>query len=256
MSVIRIHHSKNYTVISNNAIRDSQLSLKARGLHHLLLSYPDHWEFTVKSLAKLAGEGKASVATGLQELEKLGYLTRHQENKGKFSEMVYEIYELPQILSDSPQSDFPRTDFPRTDFPLTGNRTHINTIKKEILSSKKDCLSDDVKNFQNFDKEESLQNQLINDVLKDARVARFFEQEGYLTTDDVVSIIKQFLRWLEDKFSSNPNIRSPIAVAVTTVRNIETENHLWEEFIHDRTETTDLINDPELQKLQQIYGVN
>ena len=82
---IRIEHSKDYTVISNVAIRDTRLSFKSRGLHHLLLSYPNGWQINIEHLSDQSDkDGKDAVASALKELEAVGYLIRTQiRAKGK-----------------------------------------------------------------------------------------------------------------------------------------------------------------------------
>jgi hypothetical protein len=98
MSVIRIHKTKNFTVMSNYHFKEKKMSLKAKGLLSLMLSLPDDWEYNVAGLVRLSKDGKDSVMSALQELEKFGYLSRAQQfnEKGQFSGVEYNIYEQPQ----------------------------------------------------------------------------------------------------------------------------------------------------------------
>jgi hypothetical protein len=144
---IRVQHSKNYTVIANAAIRDSRLSFKARGLHHLLLSYPDGWKVSIEHLsAQSEMDGETAVRTGLQELEKLGYLTREQvREKGKIVGYESTIREVPsenppapknrrgKPQVDFPQVDFPQVDFPQVDFPQAENPVHNKYLFQEVF---------------------------------------------------------------------------------------------------------------------------
>ena len=90
-----------YTVIDNSAIRDKRLSFKARGVHHLLLSYADGWEVNVNHLINQSprdkGEQRDGILAALKELEESGYLTRSQaRNKnGTFQKGRYVVHELP-----------------------------------------------------------------------------------------------------------------------------------------------------------------
>ncbi|HEY9661594.1 MAG TPA: hypothetical protein V6C65_24315 [Allocoleopsis sp.] len=98
MTTIRVQHAKNYTCISNQAIRDKSLSLKARGLHHLLLSYPDGWRISIDHLlAESDKDGKKAIAAGLKELETAGYLTRTRIRDSQTGRLGWEcvIRELP-----------------------------------------------------------------------------------------------------------------------------------------------------------------
>lgn len=86
----RVEHKKNYTCISNAAIKDGELSLKARGLHHLILSYPDNWRLSTDSLlngSECKKDGRTAVLSALKELEELGYIQRSKirNDKGQYS---------------------------------------------------------------------------------------------------------------------------------------------------------------------------
>lgn len=98
MSVIRIHKTNNFTVMSNYHFKEKKMSLKAKGLLSLMLSLPENWNYSVSGLVSLSKDGKDSVMSALQELEKFGYLTRQQQfnAKGQFSGIEYNIYEEPQ----------------------------------------------------------------------------------------------------------------------------------------------------------------
>jgi hypothetical protein len=99
---IRVNHQKNYTCITNSAIRDKRLSLKARGLHHLLLSYPDGWQVKIEHLVNESDkDGRTAIASGLRELEDCGYLVRRQTRDPKTGrlgewETVISEYPLPE----------------------------------------------------------------------------------------------------------------------------------------------------------------
>ena len=97
MTTLRVIHSKNYTCISNDAIQDDRLSLKARGLHHLLLSFPDQWEVNVKDLVKRSKkDGRDAVYAAIAELKDLGYVVRQRvfDSAGRIK-WETEVHELP-----------------------------------------------------------------------------------------------------------------------------------------------------------------
>ena len=98
MSVVRVHKSKNFTVMSNYHFKEKKMSLKAKGLLSLMLSLPDTWNYSVSGLVTLSKDGKDSVMSALAELEKFGYLTRERitNDKGQFAGIEYHIYEQPQ----------------------------------------------------------------------------------------------------------------------------------------------------------------
>lgn len=73
--------TENFSIISNQIIRDRRLSWKARGLLIFLLSQPDHWRTTTAHLASVSPEGIHAVRSGMKELETLGYLKRIREQR-------------------------------------------------------------------------------------------------------------------------------------------------------------------------------
>ena len=143
---IRVQHSKDYTVIANAAIRDTRLSFKARGLHHLLLSYPDGWEINTEHLSDQSeSDGKTSVCSALKELEKFGYLTREQARvNGRMAGWKSVIREIPssepskktqkaRTARVKPESGFPATENPATENPATENPATENLPHNKYL---------------------------------------------------------------------------------------------------------------------------
>ncbi len=87
----------NYTNISNQLIRDSRLSWKARGIFAYLWSQADEWDFYVSEVAKHATDGRDALRSGLKELEKYGYLTRKPSSGtgGQFDGMSWVLTDKP-----------------------------------------------------------------------------------------------------------------------------------------------------------------
>jgi hypothetical protein len=86
-----------FTQVSNELARDKRLSRKARGLFLEIASHRDGYGLTVESLVRSGPEGRDAVMTGLQELERYGYLERHQERdeRGRLGPAVYRITDSP-----------------------------------------------------------------------------------------------------------------------------------------------------------------
>ena len=62
MAIIRAAHERDFTIITNAVLRDTNLSLKAKGLLALMLSEHDGWNFTIKGLSTKCKEGVDAVA--------------------------------------------------------------------------------------------------------------------------------------------------------------------------------------------------
>ena len=143
MAVFRVERTSNYTVMSNYHLRDKTISFKAKGLLSLMLSLPENWDYTLAGLARISLEGKDAIRAAVVELEKAGYVQRHQttDKAGKFSSNEYIIREYPashELPPEGPSPAQPLPENPTTDFLATGstqteNPTQINKdpVKKE-----------------------------------------------------------------------------------------------------------------------------
>lgn len=96
---IRLTRKTSYTALSNNCVRSTRLSLKAKGLLALMLSLPDDWEYSVKGLAALCLEGECAIESALSELKRERYLI---VNKRLPNETESKRFEYEYIVSDEP----------------------------------------------------------------------------------------------------------------------------------------------------------
>ena len=145
---IRVEHSKDYTIISNSAIRDNRLSLKSRGLHHLLLSYPNGWEINIDHLSgQSEKDGKDAIASALKELEQIGYLTRTQiREKGKIVGYQSVIRELP--IDNPPQPKGRRSKKKKQDEPQLENPDTAKPDRENPDTAKPDRENPQLENPQ------------------------------------------------------------------------------------------------------------
>lgn len=131
MAVFRVERTRDYKVMSNYHLRDKSLSLKAKGLLSQMLSLPEDWDYTLSGLSCINRESKDAIRSAINELEKAGYIIRHQttDASGKFSGNEYIIHESPVIVEPPPPkplSGFPTTDNPSTGKPSSENPTQLN----------------------------------------------------------------------------------------------------------------------------------
>ena len=131
MPVFRVERNKGYTVMSNYHLRDKSLSLKAKGLLSQILSLPEDWDYTLSGLCCINRESKDAIRSAVNELERAGYIERHQttDESGKFSSNEYIIHEQPVSLP--PSLDKPSSENPTTGKPTLENPTQLN---KDIQS--------------------------------------------------------------------------------------------------------------------------
>ena len=126
MPVFRVEKNKGYTVMSNYHLRDKALSLKAKGLLSQILSLPEDWDYTLSGLCHINRESKDAIRSAVNELERAGYIERHQttDASGKFSSNEYIIHESP--ISLPPSLDKPLSENPTTGNPPSENPTQLN----------------------------------------------------------------------------------------------------------------------------------
>lgn len=152
MAVYRVERTQGYTVMSNYHLKDTALSLKAKGLLSMFLSFPDDWNYSTRGLASICKEGVEAIGNTIKELEKAGYILRRQLRgaNGRITDTEYVIYERPQDPElpapedtgpeTSPDTGAPDTALPDTGFPDmvdpdTENRPELNIKKSRIKKS-------------------------------------------------------------------------------------------------------------------------
>ncbi len=124
MAVYRVERTRDYTVMSNYHLKDTSLSLKAKGLLSMFLSFPEDWNYSTRGLAAICKEGVDAIGSTIKELEKAGYIIRRQLRgaNGRITDTEYIIYEKPQPQEPpAPDADEPDMPPPDTASPHTEN---------------------------------------------------------------------------------------------------------------------------------------
>ena len=87
MAVFRIEKTRDYTVMSNHHLRNTNLSLKAKGLLSLMLSLPENWDYTTKGLARICKDGVDSICA-----EQTIDTVRHGITETVYGDMVLKLF--------------------------------------------------------------------------------------------------------------------------------------------------------------------
>ncbi|QYY44738.1 helix-turn-helix domain-containing protein (plasmid) [Aneurinibacillus thermoaerophilus] len=150
MSVYRVKKEKDYVAIQKVALRDKELSWKAKGIHTYMLSLPDDWTFHIEEIATHAKDGVDSLRAGLKELKEKGYLQRYPvKENGKIVRWETHVFETPQIpevekpLMEKPHVENPEVEKPQMESPHEANPMLLNNdleLSNEL--TKKDRLID------------------------------------------------------------------------------------------------------------------
>jgi hypothetical protein len=181
MAVMRVEKNSNYTIMANYHLRDTRLSLKAKGLLSVMLSLPPEWDFTLAGLARISKEGISAIRAAVVELEETGYVVRVRvrNEAGQLTETEYTIYEFPQNVEqddsgeeprptdhpgtngsmlphespvcsspalEKPTSENPTLDNPTLGNPTLENRTQLNTDRSKTDQKKKEKSNTDTSN--------------------------------------------------------------------------------------------------------------
>ena len=154
MPVIRVNHNKNYTVMSNVHLRDTNLSLRAKGLLSMMLSLPPDWDYSVEGLIAINKENVTAIKSALKELRDNGYLivTKKLPNEtesGRF-EYIYDIFEEKQAIKKQGIEILPIENLPVEILPVE-NQSQLNkdniykdNKNKDIQNKEKPFASDDM----------------------------------------------------------------------------------------------------------------
>ena len=126
IAVFRVEKTRDYTVMSNHHLRNTKLSLKAKGLLSLMLSLPENWDYTTKGLSRICKDGIDSINSAVKELETNGYVIRRRlrNEKGQLTTTEYTIFEQPQSLDTTdtpPKGENPILDNPIQEKPILEN---------------------------------------------------------------------------------------------------------------------------------------
>ena len=146
MAILRNPNKEKFTVVDNYALRDENLSLKARGLLVTMMSLPNNWHFSETGLcAIIQKDGQSAIRSSLKELEQLGYLTRTRirDNYGRVSNVVWTICDKPQLENPSVAS-------PSVVNPNLENQPQLNTNTSSTNKSNTDVLNTESKKRQRF----------------------------------------------------------------------------------------------------------
>lgn len=128
-------YEQGFTPIGNAVLR-SGMSPKAIGILCVMLSLPKDWNYSIPGLAKILGEGKDSVRTGLNELKARGFLKIEQlrGDDGKIVGTCWTISDTPmEPVAENPTMEGkaaePEADKPQLEKP---ELEKIIQYKKEI----------------------------------------------------------------------------------------------------------------------------
>ncbi len=149
MAVFRIEKTRDYTVMANHHLRNTALSLKAKGLLSLMLSLPEDWDYTTKGLARICRDGVDSICATVRELEDAGYIIRERVRNanGRLGSIEYTILEQPrppEPKPGKPERENPVQVKPVLDSPVLGKPEQENPAQLNTKGSSNQISNTDL----------------------------------------------------------------------------------------------------------------
>ena len=126
-SIIRRTGETGFVQASNVVIRNTELSLKAKGMYAVIVGLPPGWRFSINGMVAICKEQYTAVTSALDELEEHGYVIRHDPARNG-EPVIYEALVNPDGTY-------------KTDAELLGycteNDIHIKRVEAEPAEKKK-----------------------------------------------------------------------------------------------------------------------
>lgn len=99
MNKVKRIKNKEYTTISNVFLRDTNLSLKAKGFLAMVMALPNDWDFSISGIVGIVKEGKTAIYSTIKELKDNKYCVVEtiRDEKGKVVGNDYTFYENPNL---------------------------------------------------------------------------------------------------------------------------------------------------------------
>ena len=166
MSEFEVERDDSFTVVTNNILRDKQLSMSAKGLLCTMLSLPPEWDYSFNGLVAICKEGKSAVRNTINELKDAKYIkiSQYRSERGYY-QYKYTVYRKPyenrDLSNNYPTPENRTTDYQSSVEPNTENQQQLNTNKLNTneLIDKKDKY--DKSNHPNYE-HHFLTKELVN----------------------------------------------------------------------------------------------
>lgn len=103
--IVRAEKRTNYSIMNNQIGQTTNISCRAIGLYHKLMTLPPQWNYSIIGLAKICKESEATVQSMLKELQEFGYIEINKKYPSKetggriqFEYIIHETSITPEKL--------------------------------------------------------------------------------------------------------------------------------------------------------------
>lgn len=213
MPKLRKRMTKDFTIISNTALRDTHLGSSERGLYCTMMSMAEDWNFSIRGFASIMPDGVTKISSALKKLEALGYLRRERQYvDGKIIDWIYYIYDEPyepdssdvenpenSALQDTGSQDAENLDTEN----LNQGQSHLEKPNDNIIS-RKEISRDQESIHQSADadgqtdgyiREKQIYTEVVKSNIEYADYALWAEESnGYMSVDELDEIVQMIVR--------------------------------------------------------------
>ena len=182
--------TRDFTQVPTNLLRNPNITSKAKAILCLLLSNKEGWKSHLSTIRGMMKEGTDAIQSGLQELEKHGYLTRikYRSKKTKIWKGSFWAYtDIPKQFNITEQLKIlenkglePQLDFPVMGKPGLENPDYNNINIKKTNNKEKNNKKVELQQFLKLFPKEWQDNHTFQNSLEDFVIHR--RQKGSLLT--------------------------------------------------------------------------
>lgn len=144
MKINRIKKEKDFVILSTNALKNTNLSWAAKGLHSFIMQLPDDWDLNVEGLKGFSSVGRDGTAAIIKELINAGYIDRVKikNEKNQFLGYEYNIYEMPQPQNAIPENGKAVNGIPVNGLAENGKAVTMKYEDNTIVLSNKELTNE------------------------------------------------------------------------------------------------------------------
>lgn len=130
-NILKKKYDYQFVIVPREVINSTSLSWKAKGLLAYLLDKPDNWNFTVSGICAQGKDQETSVTSGLEELEKHGYLKRIQMRDPITKRYNGLEWHITPFSNNFSETGFSGSGSPRSGKTGTSNTQDLSDPKKD-----------------------------------------------------------------------------------------------------------------------------
>lgn len=229
--IIRAEHDDAYVCLSNALVRNSRLSLEARGFLAYLLSMSDDWSFSIKGLAAQLGVPERTVMRLVKQLKTEGYVVQktQRDERGHFVSCVWDVSECPNLNT--------LTEV-RISRSAVEPQCGLAVVRSDGSAGSRECgLGAPIRNTNNKEIPKRVYGEFSHVLLSDAEFEKLTSRFGESVRD---SYITKLDRYIENYPKKGNKYKSHYSTILT-----------WHDGDQKRTATSQPITQPKRQ-----FGVN